>query len=268
MDHNSFKSFAIQKKGSKNCKFTTRTLHIRLNSSDWKGLTERQKSFSKSSDILLNLFFIKKFVIFYVNFGKKNYIYMSGWILGTRNGCFVLFFKHCCQIPGETTSLIDSGTISTCRCFHLHFHLHFATWTTQNADLICFLFEWLSPEMRMWIITLWKQILYNHFPQEQFLTEKDTWSRCEGKDTRVKWKSRSSPQRLRRIYPSGGKVSRKINGLNKPGRMSHLSEGELHVEKYLSCESFDKVVVKGTRFSKKLRMYCLGKAEWKCKSGD
>lgn len=193
---------------------------------------------------------------------------MSGWILGTRDGCFVLFFKHCCQIPGETTSLIDSGTISTCRCFHLHFHLHFATWTTQNADLISFLFEWLSPEMRMWIITLWKQILYNHFPQEQFLTEKDTWSRWEGKDTRVKWKSRSSPQRLRRIYPSGGKVSRKINGLNKPGRMSHLSEGELHVEKYLSCESFDKVVVKGTRFSKKLRMYCLGKAEWKCKSGD
>lgn len=131
-----------------------------------------------------------------------------------------------------------------------------------------FFFEWLSPEMRMWIITLWKQTLYNHFPQEQFLTEKDTWSRCEGKDTRVKWKSRSSPQRLRRIYPSGGKVSRKINGLNKPGRMSHLSEGELHVEKYLSCESFDKVVVKGTRFPKKLRKYCLGKAEWKCKSGD
>lgn len=91
MDHNSFKSFAIQKKGSKNCKFTTRTLHIRLNSSDWKGLTERQKSFSKSSDILLNLFFIKKFVIFYVNFGKKKlYLYVrldfgnSWWLF-----CFV-----------------------------------------------------------------------------------------------------------------------------------------------------------------------------------
>lgn len=65
-----------------------------------------------------------------------------------------------------------------------------------------------------------------------------------------------------------GECREKINGLNKPRRMSHLSEGELHVEKYLSCESFDKVVVKGTRFPKKLRMYCLGKAEWKCKSGD
>lgn len=142
----------------------------------------------------------------------------------------------------------------------------------KNTDLICFSFEWLSPEMRMWIITLWKQTLYNHFPQEQSF-----WLiRTHGVGVRARTLessenvSRSSPQRLRRIYPSGGKVSRK----NKWSEQAW--EDESSIWGGAACGKISQlwklwqscVMVKGTRFPKKLRIYCLGKAELKCKSGE
>ena len=61
------------------------------------------------------------------------------------------------------------------------------------------------------------------------LSEKDTWSRCEGEDSRVGWKnvSRSSPQqRETHAIHQRGSVEENKWIWTRPGRVSHLSAGE------------------------------------------